>query len=195
MNSIAVIYHSAHGHTKHIATRVVEGARSVVGSDVHLLEAEAMAKTPDELVAFDGLIFGSPTYLGGVSGPFKNFMDATGRLWQTQRLKGKLASGFTVSSLPAGDKQSTLMSIFVFSMQHGMLWVGNPILPEQHQGVPYDEAANRLGSWSGLMAQADKASPGHAFAPGDIKTAHLFGQHFAHTLLRLHAGASLEYAG
>jgi len=45
------------------------------------------------------------------------------------------------------------------------------------------------------MAQADKASPGHAFAPGDIKTAHLFGQHFAHTLLRLHAGASLERAG
>jgi hypothetical protein len=100
-----------------------------------------------------------------------------------------------VSALPAGDKQSTLLSMFTFCMQHGMLWVGNPILPEQHQGVPYDEAANRLGSWSGLMAQADKASPGHAFAPGDIKTAHLFGQHFAHTLLRLHAGASLEYAG
>lgn len=57
--------------------------------------------------------------------------------------------GFTVSSLPAGDKQSTLTSMFVFCMQHGMVWVGNPILPEQHAGVPYDEAANRLGSWSG----------------------------------------------
>jgi multimeric flavodoxin WrbA len=185
VNSIAVIYHSAHGHTKHIATQVVEGARSIVGSDVHLLEAEAMAKAPDELIAFDGLILGSPTYLGGVSGSFKQFMDATGRLWQAQRLKGKLASGFTVSSLPSGDKQSTLMSMFVFSMQHGMLWVGNPILPEQHQGAACDEAANRLGSWSGLMAQAGHASPADAFAPGDIKTARMFGRNFSETLHRV----------
>jgi len=35
-----------------------------------------------------------------------------------------------LSSLPSGDKQSTLLSMFVFSMQHGMLWVGNPILPK-----------------------------------------------------------------
>lgn len=56
-------------------------------------------------------------------------------------------------TLPAGDKQSTLMSMFVFCMQHGMLWAGNPILPEQHAGVAPDEAANRLGAWSGLMAR------------------------------------------
>ena len=194
MNSIAVIYHSAHGHTKHIATHVVEGARSFGGSDVHLLEAEAVAKSPDELVAFDGLILGSPTYLGGVSGPFKSFMDATGRLWQSQRLKGKLASGFTVSSLPSGDKQSTLMSMFVFSMQHGMLWVGNPILPEQHKGVPYDEAANRLGSWSGLMAQAGHASPADSFVPGDIKTARWFGRNFSETLHRVNCSVRLGAA-
>ena len=57
-----------------------------------------------------------------------------------------------MSSLPAGDKQSTLMSMWVFSMQHGMLWVGNPILPEQHAGVPYDEAHTRL-----LIADACEA--------------------------------------
>jgi multimeric flavodoxin WrbA len=112
-------------------------------------------------------------------------MDATGRLWQTQRLKGKLAAGFTVSSLPSGDKQSTLMSMFVFSMQHGMIWVGNPILPEQHTGIPYDEAANRLGSWSGLMAQAGHSSPADCFVPGDIRTARMFGRTFAETLHRL----------
>ncbi|PMZ18151.1 flavodoxin family protein, partial [Pseudomonas sp. FW306-02-F08-AA] len=90
-------------------------------------------------------------------------------LWKTQQLKNRLAAGFTVSSLPAGDKQSTLLSMFVFAMQHGMVWVGNPILPEQHAGVPYDEAANRLGSWSGLMAQTGHGSPANAFAPGDVK--------------------------
>jgi NAD(P)H dehydrogenase (quinone) len=74
----------------------------------------------------------------------------------------------------------------VFGMQHGMLWVGNPFLPEQHQGVPYDQAVNRLGSWSGLMAQAEHGKPAHAFVAGDTKTAHLFGQYFANTLGRIH---------
>jgi len=185
MKKIAIIYHSAHGHTEHIATHVAEGANSVPNIEVHMLKAEDLTKTPDELLKYDGYILGSPTYLGSVSGPFKTFMDATGRLWRTHQLKGKLAAGFTVSSLPSGDKQSTLMSMFVFCMQHGMLWVGNPILPEQHTGVPYDEAANRLGSWSGMMAQAGHSAPADAFPAGDIKTAKLFGINFSETLHRV----------
>ena len=185
MTKLAIIYHSAHGHTEHIARRVLEGARQVEGVEAHLVRAEDIASRPSDLVDFDGFILGSPTYLGGVSGPFKSFMDATGGLWRKQVLKGKLAAGFTVSSLPAGDKQSTLMSMFIFAMQHGMLWVGNPILPEQHSGVPYDEAANRLGSWSGLMAQAGHSAPADSFVPGDVKTARMFGRNFASTLLRV----------
>ena len=185
MKKLAVIYHSANGHTEHIATHVVEGAAGVADTEVRLLKAKDLVEAPDELLGYDAYILGSPTYLGGVSGAFKTFMDATGRLWKTQQLKGKLAAGFTVSSLPAGDKQSTLMSMFVFCMQHGMLWVGNPILPEQHAGVPYDEAANRLGSWSGLMAQSDHAAPADGFAPGDVKTALMFGRNFAQTLHRV----------
>ena len=189
MSKLAIVYHSAHGHTEFIARQVQAGALEADGIEARLVRADDIARTPDELVGYDGFIFGSPTYLGGVSGPFKSFMDATGRLWRTQQLKGKLAAGFTVSSLPAGDKQSTLLSMFVFSMQHGMLWVGNPILPEQHSGVPYDEAANRLGSWSGLMAQAGHAAPADSFVPGDIKTARLFGRHVAHSLDRLMVAA------
>lgn len=185
MKKIAIIYHSAHGHTQHIAGHVSEGTKSVPNTAVHMLKAEDLAKTPDELLKYDGYILGSPTYLGGVSGPFKTFMDATGRLWRTQQLKGKLAAGFTVSSLPSGDKQSTLMSMFVFCMQHGMLWAGNPILPEQHTGVPYDEAANRLGSWSGLMAQAGHSAPADSFPAGDIKTARMFGENFSEVLHRV----------
>jgi multimeric flavodoxin WrbA len=185
MKTLAVIYHSAHGHTAHIARHVLEGAQSVPGIRADLVQADELARAPDDLLRYDGFILGSPTYLGGVSAPFKSFMDATGRLWKTQQLKSKLAAGFTVSSLPAGDKQSTLLSMFVFAMQHGMVWVGNPILPEQHAGVPYDEAANRLGSWSGLMAQAGHGSAADAFVPGDTRTARMFGEHFARTLQRL----------
>jgi NAD(P)H dehydrogenase (quinone) len=184
MKNIAIIYHSAHGHTAHIAAHVLEGAQGVPGVRAEWIRAEDLTHTPDDLLRYDAFILGSPTYLGGVSGPFKSFMDATGRLWKTQQLKNKLAAGFTVSSLPSGDKQSTLLSMFVFAMQHGMVWVGNPILPEQHAGVPYDEAANRLGSWSGLMAQAGHGAPANAFVPGDVKTARMFGRHFAETLQR-----------
>jgi len=185
MSRLAIVFHSARGHTEHIARHVAEGARSVAGTDVRLIEAAQLVDAPADLLAFDGVILGSPTYLGGVSAPFKAFMDATGRLWRDQRLKGKLAAGFTVSSLPAGDKQSTLLSMFVFAMQHGMLWIGNPIIPEQQQGVAEDRAANRLGSWSGLMAQAGHAAPADSFVPGDIRTAHLFGRNFAQALQRV----------
>jgi NAD(P)H dehydrogenase (quinone) len=187
VNTLAIIHHSIQGHTGYIARQVLAGAREVEGIDAHLIKAEDIARTPDDLVGYDGFILGSPTYFGGVSAPFKSFMDATGRLWRTQQLKGKLAAGFTVSSLPSGDKQSTLLSMFVFCMQHGMLWVGNPILPEQHSGVPYDEAANRLGSWSGLMAQAARPESADAFVPGDVKTARMFGRHFAESLKRVTA--------
>lgn len=186
--SLAIVYHSAHGHTDHIARHVAAGARSVAGVQADLLRAEAVTQQPALLLPFDGLVFGSPTYLGGVSGPFKTFMDATGRMWREQQLRGKLAAGFTVSSLPAGDKQSTLLAMFVFAMQHGMVWSGNPILPEQHGGVPYEEAANRLGSWSGLMAQAGHSAPADAFPPGDVKTAHQFGRTFAQRLQCLARG-------
>jgi NAD(P)H dehydrogenase (quinone) len=185
MRPLAIIYHSAHGHTEHIARQVHRGASEVPGVHAHLIRAEDLSANPEQLLDFDGFVLGSPTYLGGVSGPFKTFMDATGRLWRTQQLKGRLAAGFTVSSLPAGDKQSTLLSMFIFSMQHGMLWVGNPILPEQQAGVPYEQAANRLGSWSGLMAQAGHSAPADAFVPGDVKTARLFGRNIALTLLRV----------
>lgn len=187
MKQLAIIFHSAHGHTEHIAHHVLQGAREVDGVEAHLLRAEDLTAQPDTLLAYDGFVFGSPTYLGGVSGPFKSFMDATGKLWRTQALRHRLAAGFTVSSLPAGDKQSTLLSMFVFAMQHGMLWVGNAILPEQHGGVPYEQAANRLGSWSGLMAQAGHAAPADAFVPGDVKTARMFGRDVATTLRRIGA--------
>jgi NAD(P)H dehydrogenase (quinone) len=192
MKNLAVIYHSAHGNTGQIAQFIVQGAAGVSGVRTELLQAEELASSPERLLGFDGFIFGSPTYLGGVSGPFKSFMDATGRLWKTHALKGKLASGFTVSALPSGDKQSTLLSMFVFAMQHGMIWVGNAILPEQHSGVPYDQAANRLGSWSGLMAQAGHSAAAASFVPGDIKTARMFGKNVANTLACMTCAGTLE---
>jgi len=182
MKTVAIIYHSRQGHTQFIAQQIQTGILSQENIEVDLLSAEQLIDHAESLIQYDGLIWGSPTYVGGVASKLKQLMDATGLLWKKQSFKGKLAAGFTVSSLPAGDKQSTLISLFTFCMQHGMLWVGNPIMPEQHQGIPYAQAANRLGSWSGLMAQAEHASNPDSFDEGDIKTAQLFGKNFALTL-------------
>lgn len=187
MKKIAVIFHSGQGNTAHFAEGVAKGARSVPDVDVELVRAETISTDPDLLLAFDAFVLGSPTYLGGVSGIFKTFMDSTGGLWRYQKLKGKLACGFTVSALPSGDKQSTLNAMFTFAMQHGMVWVGNPFLPEQQRGVPYEHALNRLGSWSGFMAQAGHSNGGNSYAPGDERTAFAFGQNFANVLLRMSA--------
>ena len=184
MNKLAVIYHSAHGHTEHIAKHVVAGAATVDNTEARLLKAEDLARAPGKLLEFDGYIFGSPTYLGGVSGPFKTFMDATGRLWRTQQLKGRLAAGFTVSSLPAGDKQSTLGAMFTFSMQHGMLW----------------SAIHPARATRGCCVRGSGQSPGLMVGPHGAgralgtcgflcarrhKTARMFGRNFAKSLERL----------
>ena len=118
MKQVAILYHSAHGHTQHIAERIGEGVTGVGGVVAHLLLAQELVARPDELPTYDGLILGSPTYLGGVSAPLKALMDATGGLWRQQRLRGRLAAGFAnwvqmpskipVCSLPAALRAASM---------------------------------------------------------------------------------------
>lgn len=184
MKKLAIIYHSGEGHTEFLAQQIARAAIETGRVEVSLLKATELTTQIERLCEFDGLIFGSPTYFGNVSAPFKAMLDASGKLFGRQALRGKLAAGFTVSSIAAGDKQSTIQALFTYSMQQGMIWVGNPIMSEQHQGKPYEEAANRLGSWSGLMAQSEHHGAADAFASGDIRSAHLFAQNFVTSLLR-----------
>lgn len=185
MKKIAVIYHSGYGHTQHFAKIVHEGVASVAGTKAELLTIEEAGKNLEGLAQFDAFVFGSPTYMGGVSGQFKSFMDSTSGIWMKQSLKRKFAAGFTVSGSPSGDKQTTLISMAVFAAQHGMIWVGNPIMPEVYSGVPADQAANRLGSFLGAMAQASQDAPDKSFLPGDLKTAKIFGENFAKTVVEI----------
>ena len=107
MKTVAIIYHSRQGHTQFIAQQIQIGVLSHHNIKADLLNAEDLIERPEILIQYDGLIWGSPTYLGGVSSKLKQLMDATGPLWKKQSFKGKLAAGFTVSSLPAGDKPAT----------------------------------------------------------------------------------------
>jgi multimeric flavodoxin WrbA len=182
---MAVVYHSGRGRTEYLAGHVVSAARETGTAEVSLLRADELTGAPERLADFDGIIWGSPTHFGGVSGPFKVFMDATSAMWRDQNLQGKLAAGFTVSGYPSGDKQSTLLSMLVFSMQHGMIWVGNPLTTVSGAGSHAAQAPDRLGSWTGAMAQVDPKGPVDGFAPEDVEGARAFGGHFARTLMRI----------
>src|SRR3546814_3292434 len=102
MTTIAVVYQSGFGHTEKQAQAVAEGAAAVAGARAILLPvAEAEARI-EELNAADAIVFGTPTYMGGVSGPFKTFMDATSKVWYGRGWKDKVAAGL--------DRKSTRLN-------------------------------------------------------------------------------------
>ncbi len=188
MPTITVIYFSGGGHTTKLAEAVHKGAAAVAGVKTDLIAingddiGKGRYKNDDvfaKLEASDAIIFGSPTYMGGPAAQFKAFADATAGKWFTSAWKDKIAAGFTVSMSPSGDKLSTLHYFFTLAMQHGMVWIGQPELPLQPNGV------NRLGSNSGVMAQAGQESPDVAPSEGDKLTGEILGKRVAEYALKL----------
>lgn len=176
---IAVVYHSGYGHTQKQAEAVAEGAAKT-GAQVLLVpvsEAEAEAKV-EALNAADAIIFGSPTYMGSVSGPFKTWMDGTSKVWG--KWNGKLAAGFTNSASQSGDKLNTLQQLSVFAAQHGMLWVSLGLMPGNNNSKGSVNDLNRLGSFLGAMAQSNAdEGPDKGPLQSDLDTAKHLGQRVA----------------
>jgi NAD(P)H dehydrogenase (quinone) len=185
MAKLSIVYHSGFGHTKVVAEQVKKGAESV-GAQVNLVSVDDLAKDQslwNPLDSSDAIVFGSPTYMGNVSGPFKMFADASSKAWFEQKWKDKLAAGFTCSGSPSGDKLNTLQSLMVLAMQHGMIWVGNAEMPYNEEGI------NRLGSFSGVMAQAGQVPPDQEPNEADRKTAERFGARVGKAAQRWAKGA------
>ncbi|GAD03111.1 flavodoxin family protein [Agarivorans albus] len=121
----------------------------------------------EQLVDCDAIIFGSPTYMGGVAAQFKAFADATSELWCKQQWAGKVAAGFTCGSALNGDQTSTLQYLVTLANQHGMLWVGLDL------ASGYDQRElNRLGCQLGVVAQSSNGE----VHPSDVATARYLGQ-------------------
>ncbi len=190
MTRIAIPYHSGYGHTARVAQAIAEGAIKA-GATVDIFKVDEITEANwAALDAADAIIFGAPTYMGGLSGPFKVFLDATSGRWAQGAWKDKLAAGFTNSASYSGDKLNTLQQFFITAMQHGMVWVGQAeAAPMFNEGeIPTFDALNRLGSFSGLMTQANhKASPDHMPPAGDLETAHRFGARVVATAKRIGA--------
>lgn len=179
MRSIGVVYDSGYGHTAAQARAVGEGAASVPGIDVALYFAEEVAADPGQLEHCDALIFGSPTYMGSCSAVFKTFMEASAKIWLDQGWRGKLAAGFTNSSGHSGDKLSTLTQLWLFAMQHGMVWIGLGLPDGNGRSTGSDAELNRLGAYAGAMAQSNADQGLEGMQDSDLATAAALGERVA----------------
>lgn len=82
--------------------------------------------TPDELAKADAIIFGTPTRFGNMSSQMRSFLDATGGIWRRGALAGKVGSVFTSSGTQHGGQESTILSMHITLLHHGMIIAGLP---------------------------------------------------------------------
>jgi NAD(P)H dehydrogenase (quinone) len=154
MTTVSIVYFSGAGHTHLMAEAFAEGVNKVADTKVQLFRITGEEihngrwhnqEVLEALTQSDAIVFGSPTYMGGVAAQFKAFIDAASGIWFQQLWKNKLAGGFTHSSSPSGDKQGTLLYFAINAAQHSMIWVGS--------GELNQNGINRLGSFMGVMGQ------------------------------------------
>jgi NAD(P)H dehydrogenase (quinone) len=186
--SVVVVYHSRSGRTRALAEAVVRGAAAVPDVVARCFDVEGPVPQ-DDLAQADAIVFGSPTYMGSASAPFKAFMDASAPIWALHGWRDKLAAGFTHSAAPSGDKLGTLMQLAVFAAQHGMVWVGLGLPPSyaSAERAMGGNDTNRLGSHLGAMGQTP---PGGGLGDGDVRTCEHLGRRVAELALRWSRGSA-----
>lgn len=157
MPPILVLYYSHHGSTKKLADAIAQGIVSE-GVDVWVRTVKSLHEekdadgaqhnlsapqvTKEELARCSGLALGSPTRFGNMAAPVKHFLDSTSTEWLKGDLINKPACVFTSSSSMHGGQESTLLSMMVPLLHHGMVMCGLPYSePALHDtvsgGTPY----------------------------------------------------------
>lgn len=159
MNEVLVLYYSQGGAVREMAQLIARGIESVPNiksriRTVPKVSANCEATEPDIPASGDpyvelndleeciGLALGSPTHFGNMAAPMKYFLDGTTSLWLKGALTGKPAAVFTSTGSMHGGNESTLLTMMLPLMHHGMLIVGLPYSePElsstQSGGTPY----------------------------------------------------------
>jgi NAD(P)H dehydrogenase (quinone) len=177
MTEILVLYYSRHGAVASLAKQVARGIESVADNQARLrtvpevsADTEATASpvpdqgdpyvTLDDLRECHGLALGSPTRFGNMAAPLKYFLDTTSPLWLTGELAGKPAAVFTSSSTQHGGQESTLLSMMLPLLHHGMLLLGIPFSEEvlnttRTGGTPYG-ASHVAGADNDQAVSADE---------------------------------------
>ena len=155
---ILVLYYSRNGSTTEMARHIARGIEQA-GMEARLrtvpaisTECEAVAPdipaegavyaSLDDLKHCSGLVLGSPTRFGNMAAPLKYFLDGTSNLWLTGALVGKPAGVFTSTASLHGGQETTLLSMMMPLLHHGMLITGLPysesaLLNTTGGGTPY----------------------------------------------------------
>ncbi|MGR8940299.1 MAG: NAD(P)H:quinone oxidoreductase [Gammaproteobacteria bacterium] len=150
MTQILVLYFSRNGSTAELAMQIARGVETVDGAeavirtvpDVSAVCEKTAERIPahgtvyatlEDLRRCDGLALGSPTHFGNMASPLKYFLDGTTELWFSGALAGKPAGVFTSTGSMHGGQESTLLSMMLPLLHHGMMILG----------LPYSEAALR----------------------------------------------------
>ena len=143
MPDLLVLYYSRGGATRVLAERIAAGIESVPGARARLrtvppvapITQTAAPPVPEsgapycelhDLEECAALALGSPTRFGNMAAPMKHFLDGTGALWQNGALSGKPACVFTATASMHGGQETTLVSMMLPLLHHGMLIVGLP---------------------------------------------------------------------
>jgi NAD(P)H dehydrogenase (quinone) len=194
---VLVLYYSTYGHVHHMAQAIAEGAREVAGAEVVLhrvpetLPSEVLEQmgavdaqgafadvplaTVEELTEADAIIFGTPTRFGNMAGQMRQFLDATGQLWASGALVGKVGSVFTSSATQHGGQESTILTFHVTLLHHGMVLVGLPYAfqgqmrtDEITGGSPY--GASTIAGGSGERMPSENELEGARFQGKHVAT-------------------------
>ena len=168
MSKILVLYYSRFGATQQMAELIAEGAEQAGAEAVirtvpaisttteatkpSIPESGALYCSEDDLANCNGLVLGSPTRFGNMAAPLKYFLDGTGGAWMSGQLVGKPAAVFTSASSMHGGHESTLLTMMMPLLHHGMLITGIPYTePNLNEtttgGTPYG-ASHYAGSKS-----------------------------------------------
>ena len=156
MIKILVLYFSRNGATAEMANQIARGVNSITGAEAVLrtvpMVSTVCEKTADTIPAqgaiyatlndlkdCDGLALGSPTHFGNMAAPLKYFIDSTTEVWFSGSLIGKPASVFTSTGSMHGGQESTLLTMMLPLIHHGMVLLG----------IPYTEHALRETSSGG----------------------------------------------
>jgi NAD(P)H dehydrogenase (quinone) len=175
--TILVLYYSRGGRTAALARQAARGVESA-GAVAQLRTVPPVATATssplppipedgppyvelDELSESDGLLLGSPTRFGNMAAPLKHFLDSTSELWLSGRLADKPAGVFTSSSSPHGGQESTLLSMQLPLLHHGMVIVGVPytepaLFETRTGGSPYG-ATHVATPWNTALSADESA--------------------------------------
>jgi NAD(P)H dehydrogenase (quinone) len=170
---ILILYYSRGGRTAALARQAARGVESAGGiarlrtvPPIAVTTVTAAPPVPDDgppyaelndLVAADGLLLGSPTRFGNMAAPLKHFLDSTSELWLTGRLVDKPAGVFTSSSSAHGGQESTLLSMQLPLLHHGMVVTGVPyteptLFETRTGGSPYG-ATHLATPWNTALSK------------------------------------------